>query len=169
MVETEPTADKPSGVGDAPPTGLTWRDARQRLADNETYLLATVGPDGRPHVVPVLGVWLGDALCFNTGRTTRKARDLGRNDRCVLTAPADDVDVVLHGTARTVHDPAMLQQVADAFPRKYEWWHPVVHEGRFHDPADEAFADPRLVVAVTPTTVLAFGKEKGFSATRWRF
>lgn len=169
MVDPELVADKPSGVGDAPLTALTWPAARTRLADNETYLLATADASGRPHVVPVLGLWLDETLYFNTGRTTRKARDLAVNPHCAVTVPGHDVDLVVEGTARHVRDPAWLQRVADGFPAKYPWWHPFVHEGEFYDPADERRADPRHVFAVTPAVVFAFGKEKGFSASRWRF
>ncbi|WP_279497815.1 hypothetical protein [Actinomadura rubrisoli] len=44
-----------------------------------------------------------------------------------------------------------------------------MREGEFYDPADTALSDPRHVYAIEPAQVLAFGKEKGFSATRWRF
>jgi hypothetical protein len=40
---------------------------------------------------------------------------------------------------------------------------------QFYDPADTALNDPRHVYAVEPAQVFAFGKEEGFSATRWRF
>ncbi|MGP4102707.1 hypothetical protein [Nonomuraea sp. KM90] len=42
-------------------------------------------------------------------------------------------------------------------------------EEEFHDPADTSLSDPQHVFAVAPTVVFAFGKEEGFSATRWRF
>jgi hypothetical protein len=64
---------------------------------------------------------------------------------------------------------ARLQRVADLFPAKYPWWHPFVRDGEFHDPADTSLSDPLHVFAVAPTVVFAFGKEEGFSATRWRF
>ncbi|WP_433477785.1 pyridoxamine 5'-phosphate oxidase family protein [Spirillospora sp. CA-142024] len=165
----EPVAERLSSPGGTPLAALSWTDARTRLSENETYLLATSGPDGRPHVVPVLGVWLDGAVCFNTGRQARKARALARNDGCAVTVPGDDVDLVLEGTAHLVRDADRLQRVADLFPAKYPWWHPVVRDGEFYDPADTALSDPRYVFAVVPATVFAFGKEKGFSATRWRF
>ena len=46
-----------------------------------TYWLATVRPDGRPHVMPLLGLWLADAFSFITGESTRKGNDLARNPR----------------------------------------------------------------------------------------
>ena len=46
---------------------------------------------------------------------------------------------------------------------------PFVRDGEFYDPADTALDDPRHVYAVEPAQVFAFGKENGFSPTRWRF
>jgi hypothetical protein len=167
MAEAQPTAEQLAGASPAVPlTGLTWAAARERLVRGDTYLLATVRPDGRPHVVPVLAVWLDGALHFNTGTTARKAKNLAGNPYCVVTVPGDDLDLVVEGVAVKVGDEAKLQRVADGFPTKYPWWHPTVHDGAFY--ADD-HGDPRDVISVAPTVVFAFGKEKGFSATRWRF
>jgi hypothetical protein len=167
MAEPQPTAEPLTGASAAVPlTGLSWAAARQRLVGGDTYLLATVRPDARPHVVPVLALWLDGALHFNTGRTARKARNLAGNPHCAMTVPGDDLDLVVEGVAVKVRDEARLRQVADGFPAKYPWWHPFVRGGVFY--ADDA-GDPRDVFAVAPTVVFAFGKQKGFSATRWRF
>ncbi|MEU9018402.1 pyridoxamine 5'-phosphate oxidase family protein [Actinomadura sp. NPDC048394] len=165
---TEPAAEPPAGLHGVPLTSLTWQDALARVAANETYLLATSGPDARPHVVPVLGVWLDGAVCFNTGRETRKARDLASNAGCAVTVPGDDADLVIEGTAHLVRDPDHLRRVAELFPAKYPWWHPFVRDGEFYDPSDTGLESPRHVFAVTPDVVFAFGKKKGFTATRWR-
>jgi general stress protein 26 len=65
------------------------------------------------HMVPMLGVWLEGAVCFSTGRQTRKARDLAENDNCAITVPGHNVDLVIEGTAHLVRDAARLQRVAD--------------------------------------------------------
>ncbi len=169
MAEAEPVAERLSSPSGTPLTALDWSDARKRVAESEDYLVATVDPDGQPHVVPVLGVWLAGAVCFNTARQARKARNLMQNDGCAVTVPGPDIDLVVEGTAHLVRDGARLQRVADLFPVKYPWWHPFVRDGEFYDPADTALTTPRYVFAVEPTTVFAFGKEKGFTATRWRF
>lgn len=169
MAESEPIAEKLSSPSGTPLTALTWADARTRLTDSDDYLLATSGADGRVHTVPVLAVWLEGAVCFATRRETRKARVLAENDNCAITAPGHDVDLVVEGTANLVRDAARLQRVADLFPTKYPWWHPFVREGEFHDPADTSLSDPQHVFAIVPVVVFAFGKEEGFSATRWRF
>ncbi|MFI0366533.1 pyridoxamine 5'-phosphate oxidase family protein [Actinomadura sp. 1N219] len=169
MAESEPVAEQLSSPGGSPLTSLTWSDARARIAGGDDYLVATSGPNGRVHVVPVLAVWLDGTLCFNTHRAARKARYLAHNDSCAVTVPAQDVDLVIEGTAHVIRDSDRLQQVADLFPTKYPWWHPFVQDGKFYAPDDTALADPRHVFAVEPTVVFAFGKEKGFTATRWRF
>src|SRR5436190_14174965 len=146
MAEAQPTAEQLSGASAAVPlTGLTWAAARQRLVEAETYLLATVRPDARPHVVPVLAVWLDGALHFNTGKTARKAKNLAANPHCAITVPGGDLDLVVEGVAVKVGDEARLRQVADGFPTKYPWWHPTVRDGVFH--ADDA-GDPRDDFAV---------------------
>src|ERR671932_1075929 len=50
----------------------TGAQACRRLAEATTYWLGTVRPDGRPHVVPVLSVWLDGALYFCAGATTTR-------------------------------------------------------------------------------------------------
>jgi hypothetical protein len=119
--------------------------------------------------VPVLAVWLEGAVCFVSLRQSRKTRNLARNDGCAVTVPGHDLDVVLEGAAHPVHNPARLQKIADLFPVKYPWRHPSVSAGEFYDPADTALSNPRRVYAVEPVRVFAFGKEEGFTATRWRF
>jgi nitroimidazol reductase NimA-like FMN-containing flavoprotein (pyridoxamine 5'-phosphate oxidase superfamily) len=151
----------------APLTGLDWPEVQHRIATAGDYLLATTDRDGRPHVAPVLAVWLDGTVCFATFQQSRKTRNLERNEGCAVTVPGPEVDLVLEGVARRVRDADRLQQVADRYPPKYPWWHPVVRDGEFYDPAD--LADPRHVYALEPAQVFAFGKETGFSGTRWRF
>ena len=60
----------------------SWAEARRRLAEADTYWLATVRSNGRPHLVPVLAVWLDDALhFFVASRTSRKAKNLARDSQ----------------------------------------------------------------------------------------
>ena len=85
-------------------TPTEWSQARDELADAEVYWLSTVRPDGRPHVTPLLGVWLEDALYFCTGSGERKAKNLSANRHCVLTtgqSTLDGLDLVIEGTGKT--------------------------------------------------------------------
>ena len=64
---------------------LPWAWAQERLRASANYWLATTWPDGRPHVMPVWGVWLDGALWWSSGLRSRKARNLARDPRCTVT------------------------------------------------------------------------------------
>jgi hypothetical protein len=74
MTGDEPVAEldvRFSSDGAAP---TRWAQACGQLATAEVYWLSTVRPDGRPHVTPLLSVWLDGALSFCTGPSERKAK-----------------------------------------------------------------------------------------------
>ncbi len=129
MTEKEPAAEQPYLAEDASPT--PWAEARRRLADADKYWLATVRPDGRPHVMPVLAVWVDGALHFVASPTSRKAKNLARDAHCVITARRDALDLVVEGTAAKVSDETRLHRVAEVYWAKYGW--PVtVRDGAFY-------------------------------------
>ncbi len=70
----------------------TWSEGRERLEGAEVYWISTVRPDGRPHVTPLLSVWLDGALYFCTGPDERKAKNLVRNPHCILTTGCNALD-----------------------------------------------------------------------------
>jgi uncharacterized pyridoxamine 5'-phosphate oxidase family protein len=154
-----------------------WEQARQRLRDAEVSWLSTVRPDGRPHVTPLLTVWLDDALYFCTGPTERKARNLAHHPHCVLTTGCDllgeGLDLVVEGAAARVRDDAKLVRIADAYLAKYgSDWRFDVRDGAFHHATESLRgSDPgeALVYEVVPATVFGFAKGGEFSQTRWRF
>jgi uncharacterized pyridoxamine 5'-phosphate oxidase family protein len=168
MASAEPVAelDARYSSGGASPT--EWAEARRRLGEAELFWLSTVRPDGRPHVTPLLSVWLDGALYFCTGPSERKARNLAQNPHCVLTtgcnALNEGLDLVVEGDAAEVSDDAQLRRIADAYESKYgSDWHFEVRDGAFHGEGGEA-----RVYEVAPSTAFGFGKG-AFSQTRWRF
>lgn len=163
---TDPIAHALRGNPPPPHLDLDWAAARQEIAGTENYHVCTVGSHAAPHVVPVLGVWVDDALMFNTERSARKFHHLEANPATAIAVPGSAYDFTLEGRADAVTDPAVLARVAAAFPVKYAWWHPTVRDGEFF--ADET-SEPRAVFAVRPRNVFGFGKAKGFSGTRWSF
>jgi len=66
-------------------TPTPWAEAREHLAKADVYWLSTVRPDGRPHVTPLIAVWLDGALHFCTGESERNNKNLARNPRIVVT------------------------------------------------------------------------------------
>jgi general stress protein 26 len=147
-----------------------WPEVRRRLAAGQWYWLATVGADGRPHVVPVLAVALDDALYFVAADASRKARNLARSAQCALSVAVDDAHLVVHGRAARVLDETILQRAAATNASKYAW-HPRVRDGVFDADygAPTAGPPPYALYELTPDKVLAFGVDEAFSPTRFVF
>lgn len=168
MAAKEPLAARPFIAGERRPLP-PWPEARRRLVEGGTYWLATVCPDGRPHVVPVLAVWLDGALHFTSNRAARKAKNLARSPHCVITIGGPALDLVVQGEAAKVRDDATLHRVAEVYASKYHW-QVTVRDGAFWaDGAPTAGPPPYDVYQVTPTTAFGFGTDETFGATRWRF
>lgn len=183
MAESTPVTERPLTAEDAT---TSWAEARKRLETPErdrTYWLATVRPDGRPHVMPILGLWQDGASYFITGETTRKGRNLAVNPRCVMTVSIQSLpalDVIVEGDAVKVIDETKVRRVADAYATMLHW--PlIVQDGRVvGDGAPTAGPPPYAVFELRPTTVFGLpgitgsdedgaGCEGSISPTRWRF
>ena len=99
---------------------LPWSWATDRLTRSHDYWLATVRPDGRPHVMPVWGAWDGEHVRFSTAPRSRKARNLTADPRCTLTTDVAQEPVVVEGTAELVTDRAEVEAFTAASNAKYE-------------------------------------------------
>src|SRR5438477_10332851 len=100
----EPRAEQMLNADDA--TAIPWAETRERLACGNTYWLATVHPDGRPHVVPVGAIWLDGAFYFTTGQGTQKEKNLAHNSHCVISVASSGFDLVVEGEAAKLRDEA---------------------------------------------------------------
>jgi PPOX class probable F420-dependent enzyme len=139
---------------------IGWAAAERRLAVSHDYWCATVSPDGRPHVMPVWGVWLDGRLLFSSGLRSRKARNLAADPRCTLTTDDARDPVVVEGVAERVTDRAAIVPFLDAVNAKYD--------------ADltAEFLDPGIngTYAVSPVQAFALTHDDFTgSPTRWRF
>lgn len=76
--------------------------------DRHTWWLATVDPDGAPHVTGIGGFWHEGAVWFQTGLTTRKGRNLVRDPRCTASLATHEFDLVVEGEAERVDDPDLV-------------------------------------------------------------
>ena len=148
----------------------SWEEERARLGEGDTYWIATTGPSGAAHLVPVLAVVVDGVLHLVAGPGSRKARNLAREPRCVIGTSADGVDIVVEGTAIRVGDEDRLQRVAEAYAGKYAW-HVTVRDGAFHDEegAPTAGPPPYDVYEIRPSAAYAFGTVEPARSTRWRF
>ena len=105
----------PAGFG-VPKTGkgmLAWEDATEQLARARNYWVGTTRPDGRPHLMPVWGLWVFDRLYFGTDMRSRKARNLASNPAVVVHLESGDDVVIVEGKAVRVEvfDEELLKEI----------------------------------------------------------
>lgn len=138
---------------------LPWSWAVERLTRSHDYWLATVWPDGRPHVMPVWGVW-HDALWFSSSKTSRKVRNLEANPNAVATTDNALEPVIASGIVELISDRESIARFADRVDAKYET-----------DYGFEFFAAPgNGCYRLTPSSVFALTEDDFTgSPTRWTF
>lgn len=130
--QTKPTPDRPDipksyGI----PTGsegmLSWGHVTSRIQDARNFWIATTRPDGRPHAVPVWGVWVDETLYFGGGTDTRWARNLARNPRVVVHLDDSSEAVIIEGTVQRLDNPEdpLVMRIDDTYLEKYDMRHGV--------------------------------------------
>jgi general stress protein 26 len=168
-MDTQPRAELHIPFSDPKATATPWARARGVLEKAGVFWLSTVRPDGRPHVTPLVAVWVDGSLYFCTGPDEVKAKNLARNARCILTTGCNafrkGLDVVVEGEVRVVTDEPLLRRLVAIWKRKYDdFWHFEVRDGAFHHEAGKA-----LVFEVAPNKAFAYSRGRMYSATRYRF
>jgi nitroimidazol reductase NimA-like FMN-containing flavoprotein (pyridoxamine 5'-phosphate oxidase superfamily) len=163
--KSQPKADRPFApgygiVGAEEGKGLLpWTWVAKKMNNCRTFWLSTIhaglpSGQGRPHVMPVWGVWLDDVFFFSTGRKSRKGQNLAANPACTVANDNGEEAVIVEGLATQVEDAAVLERVAIAYTKKYKM-----------DP--RSMGEPIFIVR--PRMVFGF-IEKSFpkTATRWK-
>jgi len=74
---------------------MPWSRASAQLTQSRNYWVCTARTDGRPHAMPVWGVWLGERLIFSTHRDSQKGRNLARDPRVAVHLESGDEVVIL--------------------------------------------------------------------------
>jgi PPOX class probable F420-dependent enzyme len=98
---------------------LPWSWAEQQLNSSRNFWLATGWPDGRPHVMPVWAIWHERRLLFSSSKQSRKARNLAKDPRCVLTTEDPHNAVVVEGVAELITERVELEAFLAAENAKY--------------------------------------------------
>lgn len=99
---------------------IPWSHVESRLATARNYWLATVRPDGRPHVTPLWGVWVAGALYFDGLPTTRWGRNLAGNPSVSINLESADDVVILEGEVEDLETSVELgERVVAAWSAKY--------------------------------------------------
>jgi PPOX class probable F420-dependent enzyme len=76
---------------------MTEEERRRFLAEEQTLTIATLGPDGRPHLAPLWYAVDGDQLLCWTYAKSQKARNLERDPRATVQVEAGRVYAELRG------------------------------------------------------------------------
>ena len=105
----------------------------------DLYWIATVRPEGQPHVTPLQAVWADGAMHISTGDDEQKARNIAENPRCTLSTGRntmdDGLDVIVEGEAVRVTGRERLARLAGMWVAKYgETWRFDVDDDGFHHP-----------------------------------
>jgi hypothetical protein len=159
---TRLTARLDEGVSQAPDTGGPNR---------HTCWLATINPNGSPHVTGVGALWVDGAFWFETGEATRKGKNLARDPRCSLSVATHDFDLIVEGEAHKVTDRATVAAMAKR-------WAAAGWPARVDDTgmaitaeysAPSAGPPPWVVYQLSPKTATALLTVDEGGATRWRF
>jgi hypothetical protein len=157
-VGTDPVGealDLPPEYG-APSKKLPWADVRTQLETAPHVWLAPVRPDGRPHTVPVDGLWLDGGYWFGGSTETVKHRNLALDGRATLHLGDGNAAVIVEGTAALVRpDGPTAAALIAASKQKYG----------YAPPADAYAAG---VWRLRPSKVMAW-TSLPVDATRFRF
>jgi len=157
--------DSETGQQELPKTRkglLPWKWAEERLEKSRQYWIATVRPDGRPHVMVIWALWLDGVLYFSTGKNSRKAKNLALNRHCTMCTQDGAEAVIIEGVVETERDPRQIRRFIRLYEKKYKW--------KLGELAESLITLKDPVLYLVPT--LGFGLwEKKFAttATRWIF
>jgi len=94
------------------------------LEENEVGRLATICPDGMPHVVPVCYIHRSGGLWVAVDYESKKYRNLLSNDKAALVVDAgydSNRGILVQGQARIYDRGQEYRDVYDAFYKKFNW------------------------------------------------
>ena len=100
---------------------LAWDELCAKMRDALCYWIGTTCPDGRPHVVPVWGVWLDETFYFSSGPSVN-GRNLKANPSVVVHLESGEDAVIFEGVVEDVGaDATLIGRINDLYGPKYDW------------------------------------------------
>jgi hypothetical protein len=136
------------------PQFLSWDWVTERLEKSHNYWICTTRADGRPHAMPVWGVFVNNAVAFSTDPSSLKARNMKARPEIVVHAESGDEVVILEGKVEKIK---LTTEIDDAYNTKYKM-------------RLSTFPGGATVFQLKPRVVMSW-REKDFvkSSTRWQF
>jgi Pyridoxamine 5'-phosphate oxidase len=142
------------GIAEGDHGQVAWSWVERECTRARNYWICTTRPDGRPHAMPVWGLWLDGSVVFSTDPESTKARNFSARPETVIHLESGDDVVVLEGRIEAM-DRGLLPEFVKRYEKKYSF-----------RPSESETAG---VYQLRPHLVLAW-REKDFptSATRFR-
>ena len=131
------------------------------MAEARNFWIVTVRPDGRPHAVPVWGVWLDGKLYIEGSPETRRHRNIAANPHVVAHLESGDQVLILEGEAAEAGKPeaSLGARLSQAYTAKYRSFG--------YTPGPDNWDQGGLYI-IRPQKVFAWTKFPQ-DTTRWRF
>lgn len=145
------------GLSELGPDHLPLADVFARFGSERTWWVCTTRADGRPHVMPVWGLYIDDRLIFSTDPTSVKGANLASNPMIAVHLESGDKVAIVEGRAKQVDTSNIPADFTARYDEKY---------GFAVDPTEPGFG----VFEVVPDKV--FSWDEGLfveTAARWRF
>ena len=138
---------------------LPWSRVSERMGASYIYWISTTRKDGRPHSIPVWGVWLDETFYFSNGALT--ARNLARDPRVSVHLESGEDVVIIEGAVEMASGKPLINRISTAYSAKYLW----------QGTQDAWYAlRPRVAFAwLCPSAGLGAESVYAGSATRWRW
>jgi PPOX class probable F420-dependent enzyme len=139
--------------------------------DRHSTWLATINPDGSPHVTGIGSMFVDGTFWFETAETSRKGRNLARDPRCSLSVATQEFDLVVEGEAQKITDPATVADICERY-NAHGWPCRVDDSGQAltaEYSAPSAGPPPWHVYRVTPRAATVLQVVEPSGATHWRF
>ena len=83
---------------------VSWDFVSEQMSNSRHYWISTVFQDGRPHVVPVWGIWFKNRVHFQGSLQTAWGQNILKNPNIAVHLPDADKVVIIEGTAHIIED-----------------------------------------------------------------
>jgi PPOX class probable F420-dependent enzyme len=139
---------------------MTDAEVEEFLASERTVQLASIGPDGAPHLVPMWFAVIDGRIALWTYAKSQKAANLRRDGRVTCLLESGDTygelrGVAITGRAELVDDYDTVYRVGEALYRRYQG--DMSHASRA---GVEAEAKKRVAVFIDPAKTVTWDHRK---------
>jgi len=130
------------------------------LAEPVLARIATVRPDGRPHVVPIWFWWDGTSIYMETPPTFVKAKNLRKNPNCAISIDITEGGlrfkaVILEGQVELIEDREFVLDMVKRIYTKY-----LGVEGAQSPTPQRMINSVHVIIKMTPTRILSWDDTK---------